>query len=76
MAVSTDSEPEPVRKTRASSIGASVRSRAANRSLGSFVNGSKQWYAARVRIWAAAASAISLRPWPTLAYQRLPMPST
>ena len=76
IAVSTASEPDPHRNTRASGIGVSSTRRAASSSAGPLENGSKQEYAAIVRSWVATASAISARPWPAAQYQRLAIAST
>ena len=57
------------RRPRASSSGASAATRSASRSAGSLAKSPKVWCAASVRICAAAASASSARPWPTLANQ-------
>ena len=54
----------------------SRRGARSTRSAGSLVNGSKHEYASIAAIWAATASAISRRPWPTAQYHRLAMPST
>ena len=62
MAVSMASDPDPHRNTLASGTGASAASRPHSASAGALVNGSKQEYAASVRIWEATASAISPRP--------------
>ena len=76
-AVSTASEPDEVRKTRAPGTGARSATRAQNCSAGSFVNMSKQWYASRrAHLLGDPASTISGRPWPTVQYQRLAMAST
>jgi hypothetical protein len=64
-----------VRNTRASSIGARSLRRSARASAGSLATLPKMEYASISFIWAAAASAISWRPWPTLAYQRLALAS-
>jgi hypothetical protein len=76
MALSTASEPLEVRNTRAPSNGASSASCAHSASVGSLVNRSKVWNAARRRSCSATASAISARPWPTLQYHRLAIAST
>ena len=62
IAESTASEPEDVRKTRGSGIGASEAMRSETASAGSFENGSKQWNAAIWPISATTASLISARP--------------
>ena len=69
MAVSIESEPPLVRKTFESATGASEATRDASASAGRFVRSPKVEYAGSARICAAAASAISARPQPTLQYQ-------
>src|SRR2546423_3303078 len=76
MAVSTDSDPPLVRKTRLFGIGDREASRSHKASAGGLVKRSKVWKVSRTRIWAATASTISVRPWPTWQYQRLASAST
>ena len=56
-----------------------MREKPASRSqssiAGRFDQSPKVAYASSVVIWRATASAISARPWPTWAYQRLDEPS-
>ena len=64
-----------MKKTAASGIGAIAATRAASSSTGSFESGPNVWKPASSRICAAARSAISARPWPTLQYQSDAVPS-
>ncbi len=75
IAESTASEPLLVKKTLVPSAGARPATSSASSSAGSLVKGSKQENAATLTIWSRTASAISTRPYPTLQYQRLAMPS-
>ena len=74
--MSIASDPDPVKKTRASGIVVKVVIRSASASAGSWVNGSKHEYVSRVAICSATASAISRRPWPTWQYQSPAIEST
>src|SRR3954470_24980800 len=64
-AVSTASEPPEPKKTAPSAYGENSTMRSASSIAGSFAWSKKQWYEASFDICAAAASAISVRPWPT-----------
>jgi hypothetical protein len=74
-AVLIASPPPVARKTFGSSVGASELSRCASASAGRLATSPKIEYVSSSLIWAATASAISARPCPTLAYQRLALPS-
>src|SRR6478735_3162254 len=64
-AVSTASEPPDPKNTAPSTNGENSTIRSASSIAGSFAWSKKQWYEASFDICAAAASAISVRPWPT-----------
>ena len=66
---STASPPPLVRKIFGLSTGTIAARRSASSSAGRVAYSWNDEYAASVRIWAAAASAISARPCPTLQYQ-------
>jgi AcrR family transcriptional regulator len=66
VALSIESDPPLVRKTFASGIGAIDATREVSASVGGFVRSPKVEYEASSAICAPAASAISLRPCPTL----------
>ena len=70
VAVSIESEPPLVRNTRLSETGASELTRSASSDAGRFERSPNVEYAGSAVIWAAAASAMSRRPNPTLANQR------
>jgi hypothetical protein len=74
-AVSIASPPPEARNTRASSTGASAASRSASSPAGRLPKSPNVEYASSLRICAATASAISPRPWPMFAYQRLAVAS-
>ena len=74
-AVSIASPPPLARKIFASGIGASPESRRVSSCTGRLTKSVNVWYVASSRIWAATASAISVRPCPTLTHHRLAVAS-
>ena len=76
IAVSTASEPEQVKNTRAPGIGVRAAIRSSSASAGSLVKGSKHEYVTNTCICRCTVSAISSRPCPMLHYHRLPSAST
>ena len=71
-AVSMDSPPPLVKNTFEARVGASSATRVASSSVGRVPRSAKLENAAISRICAEAASASSMRPWPTLQYQSAP----